>query len=160
MMYGSWDIKCKRHNFLSFWAIFCPFTRLATQKILKKWKKSPGDTVLHMSTINQNQMMYDSWDMDCGRQNFFSFWTIFCPFSPPPPPTSPSSRPKNEHFKKKWQHLEISSFYTIVPKITIIGYTVPEMWSMMYVIVYFFHFGLFFALLSPNSPKNKNLKKI
>ena len=40
MMYGSWGMKCNRQNFLLFWAIFCPFTQLATQKIqiLKKWK--------------------------------------------------------------------------------------------------------------------------
>ena len=40
-MCGSWNMKCDRHNFLSFWAIFCPFTPLTTQKIkiLKKWKK-------------------------------------------------------------------------------------------------------------------------
>ena len=40
-MYGSWDMKHDRHNFLSFWTIFCPFTPLKAQKIkiLKKWKK-------------------------------------------------------------------------------------------------------------------------
>ena len=26
MMYGSWDIERDRQNFLSFWAIVCPFT--------------------------------------------------------------------------------------------------------------------------------------
>ena len=43
MMYGSWDMKRNRQKFLSFWAIFCPFTPLTTQKIKilkkKKWKK-------------------------------------------------------------------------------------------------------------------------
>ena len=40
-MYGSWDMEHDRHNFLSFWTIFCPFTPLKAQKIkiLKKWKK-------------------------------------------------------------------------------------------------------------------------
>ena len=38
----------------------------------------------------------------------------------------------------------------------IIGYTVLETWCMMDVII--FHFGLFFALLPPNSLKNENLK--
>ena len=51
----------------------------------EKMKKIPGDIIiLHMSTLNQNHMMYDSWDMERDRQNFFSFWTIFCPFTPPP----------------------------------------------------------------------------
>ena len=28
-----------------------------------------------------NHMMYGSWDMECNRQNFLSFWTISCPFT-------------------------------------------------------------------------------
>ena len=40
----------------------------------------------------------------------------------------------------------------------IICYTVPEIWHVKDVIV-MFHFGLFFALLCPNSQKNENLKK-
>ena len=43
LMYGSWDIKCDGHKFLSFWTVFCPFTTLRAQKIKskkkKKWKK-------------------------------------------------------------------------------------------------------------------------
>ena len=38
MMYGSWDIKHNRENFLSAWTICCPFTNQKI-KILKKWKK-------------------------------------------------------------------------------------------------------------------------
>ena len=47
------------------------------------------------------------------------------------------------------------SFYKSVPKIMIICYTVPEIQCVTDVIV-IFHFGLFFALLPPNSPKNQN----
>ena len=38
MMHGSLDMECDRHNVLSFWGIFFPFTTLTTQKIkiLKK----------------------------------------------------------------------------------------------------------------------------
>ena len=50
---------------------------------------------------------------------------------------------------KKWKKtLVISSFYTRVPKIIILCYTVPETWRMTDVI---FHFGLFFALLPPSN---------
>ena len=41
-MHDSWDMVCDRCNcYFWFWAIFCPFTSLAAQKIniLKKWKK-------------------------------------------------------------------------------------------------------------------------
>ena len=42
--------------------------------------------------------------------------------------------------------MEMSSFYTSVPKIMVIWYTVPGIWHVTDVIV-IFHFGLFFALL-------------
>ena len=52
---------------------------------------------------------------------------------------------------KKWKKLlEKTSFYTSVPKIIIICYTVPEIWCVRGVIV-IFHFGLFFAFL-PTPP--------
>ena len=38
MMYASWDMEYDRQNFLSIWAIFCPFTPLLTPK-LKIWNK-------------------------------------------------------------------------------------------------------------------------
>ena len=61
---------------------------------------------------------------------------------------------------KNWKHhLDISSFYTCVPKIMIICYTVPEIWCMTVAIV-IFHFGPIFALLPLNSLKNQNFKKM
>ena len=48
----------------------------------KKLKKTPRDIIiLCMCTINDNYMMYGSWDMKCGGQNFLSFWTVFCLFA-------------------------------------------------------------------------------
>ena len=44
--------------------------------------------------------------------------------------------------------LEVLSFYTIVPKRMIIGYTVLEIWHVTDVIV-IFYFGQFFDLLHP-----------
>ena len=71
VMHGSWDMKHEVQDFLSFWAIFYPFTHLTTHKmeILKKWKKTPEDTIiLHMCTINDIHMMYGSWDMAHDKQ--------------------------------------------------------------------------------------------
>ena len=49
----------------------------------EKMKKMPGDIIiLHMCTINENHLMYGSSDVKPERQNFLSFWTIFCPFTP------------------------------------------------------------------------------
>ena len=53
--------------------------------------------------------------------------------------------------------LEISSFYTSVPKIMITCYTVPEIRHMTDVII--FHFGSFFALLQTIKRKLKKMKK-
>ena len=85
-------------------------------KILKKWKKTHGDIIiLHKCTINDNHMIYGPWDMKCTRQNFFVILYHFL------------------------HHLEIS-FYTSVPGIMIIGYTVPEIRHVMDRIV-IFYFG-------------------
>ena len=61
--------------------------------------------------------------------------------------------------KKLKKPLEIPSFYIIVPKIMTIGYTVPEVWHVIDVIVVF-HFGLFFAFYPSKSPKKKVSKKM
>ena len=95
-MYGSWDMEHDRQHYFSYWTVFCPLTLLITQKIkiLKKWKKTPGDIIiLHKFTINDNHMMYGSWDMKCDRQNFLSFGVIFCPLIPP-------NNPENQDFLK------------------------------------------------------------
>ena len=44
----------KRQTFLSFWAIFCPFTPLENQNF-EKMKKASGDVIiLHMCTKNHD----------------------------------------------------------------------------------------------------------
>ena len=50
MMYSSWDTEWDRHNFLSIWAIFCPFSPLKTWKI--KMNNTPDIIILQMCTIN------------------------------------------------------------------------------------------------------------
>ena len=95
MMYGSWDTECNRHNFLSFWTIFCLFTPLKTWKIKiwKKWKKCL-EISFYTSVPKKDHIIYCSWDMACDRCNcYFSFWAIFCPFTP-------TNSPKNQYFKK------------------------------------------------------------
>ena len=81
-----WFLRYKgtTDRFWWFWATFCSFTLLTIRKtkILKKFKKRHGDIILHLRTKNDNRMMYGSWDMECNRHNFLSFWTIFCPITP------------------------------------------------------------------------------
>ena len=138
MLYGSWDMERDRHNFLSFWTIFCPFTplskflkyekntwryyqftnvyhkwqsydvwllRYGVQQIeffvvlarflpcyppnnpknqnFEKMKKPPGNIIiLHRCNINDNHMMYCSWDTKHDGQNVLLFWTSFRTFTP------------------------------------------------------------------------------
>ena len=120
MIYGSWDMKHDRQNFFSFWTSFCTFTPLTTWKIkiLKKWKKTPGDTIIsHKFTINDNHI-YGYWDMKRDWQNFLSFWTLSCIITP-------LTTRKSKFWKSEKKQLETSSFYTSAPKIMIICYTVP-----------------------------------
>ena len=77
---------------------------------------------------------------------------FFSPFCPP-------KSWKNQNLKKWNKHLEISSFYICASKIMIRWGMVPEIWYVMDVIV-ISHFGLFFALLPPNSQKNQNFEKV
>ena len=140
-------------NFLSFWTIFCPFTTLKPQKNqnFEKIKKKPW-RYYHFTQVYQKWwsyailfLRYDTWHVI-----IFHFGPFFALFPP--------NNLKNENFKKMKKQLEITSFYTSVPKIMIRWYTVPEIWHMMDGIVTFL-FGLFFVLLFLNSPKNQISRK-
>ena len=36
----------------------------------------------YMCTINEDHVIYGSWNIKCDRQKFLSFWANFCPSSP------------------------------------------------------------------------------
>ena len=98
-----------RGQFFDSLGYFLPFyPPLTTRKIqmLKKGKKTPGDIILlHMCTLNEDHMMYVSWDnIRYHRQSFLSFRAIFCPF--------PLLTTQKIYVLTKWKkHFEISSFY-------------------------------------------------
>ena len=83
--------------------IFCHFgpffAHSAPWKIkILKLKKTSGDIIiLHICTINDNHMMYGSWDMERNRQNFLSFWTIFCLYPPMDPEAQNFGKMNNIH---------------------------------------------------------------
>ena len=139
-----------------FFALLLPSPltlRILKIKILKKWKKLLEILSFYMSTTNQNHMIYDSWDMERDRQNFFSFWTTFCPFTPPP-----INNPKNHNFEKmKKNPRDIIILHKCT--ITIIWQSYDIWFLSINCKTYFFvilgHFLLFYP---PNSPKNENIK--
>ena len=135
-------MKHDRQNFFIILDCFFPFNNPKNQNF-EKLQKPPRDIIiLHKCTKNHGHMLYCSWDMVHDKCNcYFSFWAIFCPFTP-------LTAQKIKILKKWKKHLEISSFYICVPKIMIRWCTVPEIWCMTDVTV-ISHFGLFLALLPP-----------
>ena len=115
-----------RHNYFSFWAIFCSFTPLTAQKnknfTKMKKKKKPGDIIILHKCIPKIMIIcYIVPKIWCVKmQLLFFILAYFLPFYPPD-----SCHPKNQNFTKMKKLQEISSFYKSVPKITI--NTVPEM---------------------------------
>ena len=85
-------------------------------KILKKWNNTWRH--YHFTNINHSHMMHGSTDTECNRHNFLSFLDCFLPFY------SLTTR-KVKILKNGRKFLEISPFYTSVPKIMTICYTVP-----------------------------------
>ena len=93
-----------------------------TQKvrILKKWKKLL-DIAPFYTCVPKTTIIWGTFPQIRNETNFFVILGHFLPFEPP-------NSSKNENFKKIKKHLEISSFYTCVPKIMIRWCTVPEVW--------------------------------
>ena len=136
MIYSSWDIE---HNirFLSSWFFF-PLIDPENQNFEKKWKKCLEilSFYTYMCTINEDQFLkYNAADII-----FFSFWTIFCAFTP-------LTTPKIKILKK----------LTKTPGDIIIWHKCIKnqdhmlhcSWDRcMTDIIFVFHFGLYFALTS------------
>ena len=64
-----------------FFALFPPMD--PENQNFEKMKKTIEDIIiLQMFTINDSHMIHGFSDMECNRQIFLSFWTVFCPFTP------------------------------------------------------------------------------
>ena len=111
MILSSWDIECHRLKLvimgyffiiLFFYFFYTPWKNPKKNRNLKKNEKKPRDIImLHICTINQNHMMYGSWDMEHNRE----FFLILDHFWPSYPPNNPANL---QNMKKC---LVISFFY-------------------------------------------------
>ena len=124
-------------HFRSFFALlphYWPRKLIFGKNVKRNWRYYPFTQVHHKSRS------YDAWFLryKVQRTKFFVILGHFLPFCPP-------NNPKNQNVEKIKKILEILSFYTCVPQITIIWHMVPEKSSAANII--FGHFGLFFALL-------------
>ena len=77
-----------RHNFLSFWAIFCLFNSFhpnnPENQNFEEMKKAFGDVIiLNLYNKKHDHLMYAYSDLECSlRHEFLSFQVIFCSFCP------------------------------------------------------------------------------
>ena len=109
MMHSLWYFKHDRLVFLSFWAIFCPFTPLTIQKIkiLKKWKKLLE--ILSFTQVYHKWQPYDIWFLRYQLQQkcFSHLWPCFA--------LIPPNSPKNEFFTKlkrsTWRYHHFTQVY-------------------------------------------------
>ena len=85
IMYGSWDTKRDRNTFFVILDYILPFypPNKSKNQNFEKMKKTPKDIIiLHICAINDNHIMYVTWDIKHDRQTFLLFWTIFSPLNP------------------------------------------------------------------------------
>ena len=155
---------------MSFWIIFCPLTpppsNLPTPSLnslenqnFEKTKKMPEDIIiLQRCTINDNHMMYGSWDIECKVYFFFHFWPFFAllPFYPPFLPPLPNS-PKNKILKKMKKNSGKHYRFTLVYN----KWQSYETWFLRYQVwqTFFVILDHFLPLYPITTQKIKSLKK-
>ena len=85
--YDIWFLKYKVRQtevfvILGYFLLFQPPDNPENQNFKIENNTWTDIIILHIWTINNNQMIYGSWEKECYRDNFLSFWTVFCPFTP------------------------------------------------------------------------------
>ena len=88
-------------HFGQFFALFPPNS--PKNQNFKKNEKKTGDIIIYLTcTKNHDHMLYCSWDMAHDRCNcYFSFWAIFCPFTPL---TAQKTKIKKKKEKNSWRY--------------------------------------------------------
>ena len=155
MMRAYSDTECGRNKFLSFQAIFCSFRPLLTPKykILKKCKKHQEIfyILLHMCAINQDHMIYGSWDIKVLRTEFFIVLGHFCPLIF-------LATQKIKILKKQ---KSICRYYRFTPVYH--KWWSYDMWFLKYrarQTEFFVISGYFLPFYLPNNPENQNFEKL
>ena len=143
MRYRLWQTEIG--NCGSFLAFTLP---LLYQKKSEFWKNEKKNCwrYHHFTQAYQKPQSYEVQFLRYGARQteFFVIFGHFLPFTP--------LTTRKIKILKQWKkHLEMSSLYTCVPKITIIWCMLPEIWNTTDLI--FCHFGPFFALLAHYWPQ-------
>ena len=145
LRYGVWlRIFCH-------FGLFLPFYNPNNPKNynFEKIKKTHGDIIiLHMCTKNGNHMMYGSWDMEHDKQNFLSFWTTFCHFTPK---TTQNIKILKKIKKNMWRCHHFTQVYQKSWSYDTL-FLRYNAWQMKFLL---FILGYFLPFYPPNNPKTK-----
>ena len=121
---------------------------MGPENFFKKWKKHLKILSLYK---HKWQMMHGSSDMECNRQNFLSFWTTFCSFTP-------LTTQKNQNFEKI---KKLPGDIIILHRCnTNNNHMIYGSWGTEHNRQFFVILDHFLPFYSPNSPKNQNFKKM
>ena len=113
-----WSMVCMKYEiwsatdrifcyFRPFFALLLPNNPKNQNK--KKNEKNHSDIIiLNTYNINDNHMMYGSWDMEHDRQNFWQFCVILCPFT--------SLTTQKIKISKKWKSAQRYHHFAQVPQ--------------------------------------------
>ena len=93
MVSEIWSVNGKAFVILGHFLPFDPPNNPKNQNFEKLTKTSGDIIIFHLCTTNDDHMMYGNWDIKHDKQNFWSFWTIFCPFTS-------ANNPENQNFEK------------------------------------------------------------
>ena len=118
-------------------------------------KKRPGNIILHKSAKNYD-MLHCSWNIAyVGCNCYFSFWTIFSPFTP-------SNSPKNENvtkmIKNNWRCQHLLQVYQKLWSYAIL-FLRYGVWQMQLRFIILGYFLLFYPLTVPKIQISKQWNK-
>ena len=145
IQYDAWFLRYRARQ-VEFFVIldyslhFYPLNNPENQNF-EKMKKIPGDIIiLHMCTINQNHMMYGSWDIEHNRYNFSHFKWLFALLHP--------NNPENQSFEKMkkkniWRYYHFTQVHQKLWSYAIL-FLRYDTWQIV-----IFHLGLLFTILLP-----------
>ena len=117
---------------------------------MEKCKKNLEMLCFYTCSINEDHMMYGSWDI---RQSFLSFWAIFCPLTLLTVQKIKILK-KMKNQKNTWRYYHFTYVYH--------KWKSYNVWFLRYgagQTEFFLTEDLFFVYLSPNNPENQNFEK-
>ena len=109
LRYGTWSTKLFviLDHFLHF---YCP-NNPKNQKFGRMRKPSQDIITLNKCTINNNHIMYGSWDMDPVMGRFFCHFGLFFALLSPPYPHNPTKKKLWKNEKTSWRYFHFTHVY-------------------------------------------------